>query len=148
MTKVYYKNNTKTKISRSVIANIKRVIKMTVEEEYPENLFEVSVTICNDEYIHKLNKEYRGKDKATDVLSFPILEFDTPEVMTLLGDIIISVDTASKQAEEYGNTLERELCFLAVHSSLHLLGYDHEISEEEEKYMISKQKEILSKAGL
>ncbi len=148
MTKVYYKNNTKTKISRSIIANIKKVIKMTVEEEYPDNLFEVSVTICNDEYIHKLNKEYRGKDKATDVLSFPILEFDTPEVMTLLGDIIISVDTASKQAEEYGNTLERELCFLAVHSSLHLLGYDHEISEEEEKYMISKQKEILSKAGL
>ena len=148
MTKVYYKNNTKTKISRSVIDNIKKVIKMTVEEEYPQNLFEVSVTICNDEYIHKLNKEYRGKDKATDVLSFPILEFDTPEVMTLLGDIIISVDTALKQAEEYGNTLERELCFLAVHSSLHLLGYDHEISEEEEKYMISKQKEILSKAGL
>lgn len=148
MTKVYYKNNTKTKISRSVIANIKKVVKMTVEEEYPENLFEVSVTICNDEYIHKLNKEYRGKDKATDVLSFPILEFDTPEVMTLLGDIIISVDTASRQAEEYGNTLERELCFLSVHSSLHLLGYDHEISEEEEKYMISKQKEILSKAGL
>jgi len=148
MTKVYYKNNTKTKISRSVIANIKKVVKMTVEEEYPENLFEVSVTICNDEYIHELNKEYRGKDKATDVLSFPILEFDTPEVMTLLGDIIISVDTASRQAEEYGNTLERELCFLSVHSSLHLLGYDHEISEEEEKYMISKQKEILSKAGL
>ena len=148
MTKVYYKNNTKTKISRSIIANIKKVIKMTVEEEYPDNLFEVSVTICNDEYIHKLNKEYRGKDKATDVLSFPILEFDTPEVMTLLGDIIISVDTASRQAEEYGNTLERELCFLSVHSSLHLLGYDHEISEEEEKYMISKQKEILSKAGL
>ncbi len=148
MTKVYYKNNTKTKISRSVIANIKKVVKMTVEEEYPENLFEVSVTICNDEYIHKLNKEYREKDKSTDVLSFPILEFDTPEVMTLLGDIIISVDTASRQAEEYGNTLERELCFLSVHSSLHLLGYDHEISEEEEKYMISKQKEILSKAGL
>ncbi len=148
MTKVYYKNETKTKIPRSTICNIKKVIKMTVEEEYPDNLFEVSVTICNDEEIHALNKEYRGKDKATDVLSFPMLEFDTPQVMTLLGDIIISVDTAERQAEEYGNTLERELCFLSVHSSLHLLGYDHEISEEDEKYMISKQKEILAKAGL
>ena len=114
----------------------------------PENLFEVSVTICNDEYIHELNKEYRGKDKATDVLSFPILEFDTPEVMTLLGDIIISVDTASKQAEEYGNTLERELCFLAVHSSLHLLGYDHENGGLEAVKMREKEEAVLTRVGL
>lgn len=148
MTKVYYKNQTKAKISQSTICKIKKVIRLTVEEAYPENLFEVSVTICDDDYIHQLNREYRGKDKPTDVLSFPMLEFDTPDVMTLLGDIIISVDTATKQAEEYGNTLERELCFLSVHSSLHLLGYDHETSEEDERYMISKQKEILEKAGL
>ncbi len=148
MTKVYYKNQTKTEITRSTICKIKKVVKLVVEEAYPDNLFEVSVTICDDSYIHELNREYRGKDKPTDVLSFPMLEFNTPDVMTLLGDIIISVDTATKQAEEYGNTLERELCFLAVHSSLHLLGYDHETSEEDERYMISKQKEILGKAGL
>lgn len=148
MTKVYYKNVSKTKISRSTICKIKKVIKMTVEEAYPEHLFEVTVTVCDDDYIHALNKEYRGKDKATDVLSFPMLEFETPEVLTLLGDIIISADTAEKQAEEYGNTLERELCFLSVHSSLHLLGYDHETSVEDEKYMIEKQKEIMKKAGL
>ena len=148
MTKVYYKNLTDKKISRSTICKIKKVIRMTVEEAYPEHQFEVSVTICDDEYIHSLNKEYREKDKPTDVLSFPMLEFDTPDVLTLLGDIIISVDTAERQAEEYGNTLERELCFLSVHSSLHLLGYDHETSEEDEKYMIEKQKEILKEAGL
>lgn len=148
MTKVYYKNETDKKIPRGTVCKIKKVIKMTVEEAYPDNMFEVSVTICDDESIHALNKEYRGKDKATDVLSFPMLEFDTPDVTTLLGDIVISVDTAEKQADEYGNTLERELCFLSVHSSLHLLGYDHETSEEDEKYMIAKQKEILEKAGL
>ena len=76
-----------------------------------------------------------------------MLEFDTPEITTLLGDIIISVDTAEKQAIEYGNTLERELCFLSVHSSLHLLGYDHETSDDDEKYMIEKQKQILKDAG-
>ncbi len=148
MTKVYYKNTTDKKISRSTICKIKKVIKLTVEESYPDHLFEVSVTICDDTYIHQLNKEYRGKDKSTDVLSFPMLEFDTPNIVTLLGDIVISVDTAEKQAQEFGNSLERELCFLAVHSSLHLLGYDHETSEEDEKYMLSKQKEILGKAGL
>ena len=147
MTKVYYKNLTKKKISRSTICKIKKVVKLTVEEAYPEHEFEVSVTICDDGYIHELNKEYRGKDRPTDVLSFPMLEFDTPEITTLLGDIIISVDTAEKQAMEYGNTLERELCFLSVHSSLHLLGYDHETSEDDEKYMIEKQKQILKDAG-
>jgi probable rRNA maturation factor len=147
MTKVYYKNLTNKKISRSTICKIKKVVKLTVEEAYPEHEFEVSVTICDDGYIHELNKEYRGKDRPTDVLSFPMLEFDTPEITTLLGDIIISVDTAEKQAIEYGNTLERELCFLSVHSSLHLLGYDHETSEDDEKYMIEKQKQILKDAG-
>lgn len=147
MTKVYYKNLTNKKISRSTICKIKKVVKLTVEEAYPEHEFEVSVTICDDGYIHELNKEYRGKDRPTDVLSFPMLEFDTPEITTLLGDIIISIDTAEKQAIEYGNTLERELCFLSVHSSLHLLGYDHETSEDDEKYMIEKQKQILKDAG-
>ena len=148
MTNVDYKNISSTKISRSTICKIKKVIKLTVEEAYPNHEFEVSVTVCDDNYIHELNKEYRGKDKPTDVLSFPMLEFDTPEVTTLLGDIIISADTATRQAEEYGNTLERELCFLSVHSSLHLLGYDHETSDEDEKYMIEKQKQILKEAGL
>ncbi len=148
MTKVFYKNKSDWKIPRSTQYKLKKVIKMTVEEAYPEHNFEVYVTICNDDYIHKLNKEYRGKDKPTDVLSFPMLDFDTPDVPTLLGDIIISADTASEQAIKYESLMDVEMCFLAIHSSLHLLGYDHETSTEDEEYMNKKQKEILRKAGL
>ena len=144
MIKTYYTNNSSAKLDISSINLMKRVIKYTVEEEYPEHKFEVQLTVCDDEYIHTLNKQYRDKDKPTDVLSFPMLDFDTPEIMTLLGDIVISVDTAQRQADEAGHSLIREMCFLCIHSALHLLGYDHETSEEDEKYMYAKQDEILS----
>ena len=114
---------------------------------------EISVSIVTNDEIQKLNKEFRNIDKATDVLSFPQLTFEMGEVADLnendeiiLGDIVISIDKAKEQAEEYGHSLEREIAFLTVHSMLHLMGYDHmEVAEEKE--MIKKQKEILQQVG-
>lgn len=126
---------------------IKRVIRTTVAEQYPNHRFEVNVTICDDETIHQINKEHRNIDKPTDVLSFPFYDFDTPNITTLLGDIIISRDTAYRQAKEYGHSPKREFCFLAAHSALHLLGYDHE-TEPERIEMEANQKEILDKLGI
>ena len=104
-----------------------------------ENQYEISLLITNDETIHQLNKEYRQKDKPTDVLSFPMED----EVM--LGDIVISLDTAKNQAQEREIGLEREIVFLFIHGLLHLLGYDHETSVEDEKEMFALQEEILKK---
>ena len=126
---------------------MKRVIRQTVKEHYPNHKFEVNVTICDDKEIHAINKEHRGIDRPTDVLSFPFLDFETPDTMTLLGDIIISRDTAYRQAKEYGHSPKREFCFLAAHSALHLLGYDHE-DEQEREEMEAKQREILDKLGI
>lgn len=131
----------------------------------------VTLTLTDDDGIRELNKEYRGLDKPTDVLSFPMrggegdepaihydddfetIEDENPEVADedpfaeLLGDIVISVPRMHAQAEEYGHSAERELGFLFVHGFLHLLGYDHE-NEEQEREMFAKQEEVLSKAGL
>ena len=126
---------------------MKRVIRKTVSSEYPNHRFEVNVTICDDQEIRTINKEHRGIDRATDVLSFPFLDFDTPDTLTLLGDIIISRDTAYRQAEEYGHSPKREFCFLAAHSALHLLGYDHE-TEPDREVMERRQREILDELGI
>ena len=104
-----------------------------------ENQYEISLLITNDETIHLLNKEYRQKDKPTDVLSFPM------EDDIMLGDIVISLDTAKNQAQEREIGLEREIAFLFIHGLLHLLGYDHETSVEDEKEMFALQEEILKK---
>ena len=117
---------------------------------------EVSVTVVDDKEIQKINKTYRNIDKATDVLSFPMHEYEkaadfdnlddsafNPESgELLLGDIVISAEKVTAQAKEYGHSKEREFAFLLVHSILHLLGYDH-MEEEERLVMESKQKEIL-----
>ena len=109
---------------------------------------EVSVTLCDNEYIQQLNKQYRDKDKHTDVLSFPIYdngEFDMGECISgaVLGDIVISLERAAQQAKEIGNSFLREVAFLTVHSTLHLLGYDHERSEEDDKIQCQKQNDII-----
>lgn len=109
----------------------------------------VSVSIVDNEFIHKMNKEYRNIDRETDVISFAFLDgeenkdaiFHSSQVVAL-GDIYISYEKAIAQAEEYGHSLNRELRFLFVHGLLHLLGYDH-MNEEEEKVMFSLQEEIL-----
>ena len=109
--------------------------------------------------IREQNAALRGIDKPTDVLSFPLLDIneegklelfgeDFAEGAVLLGDILISTEKAMQQATEYGHSLLRELCFLTVHSMLHLLGYDHERSKEEEVLMFQKQEEILSFLGI
>lgn len=120
---------------------------------------EVVVTLVNNERIHELNREYRGVDRPTDVLSFAMNEpgegemeiyldeSDMEEFPNMLGDIIISLPKAQEQAEDFGHSLERELSFLAVHGFLHLLGYDHG-TEEEEKEMFSRQEEVLQQIGL
>ena len=108
---------------------------------------EVSVTFCDDAHIRTLNAEYRKKDAPTDVLSFPIYEkgepYQTPDTPVLLGDIVISLERAREQGEKIGNSLEQEVSFLTVHSTLHLLGYDHETSQEDEDDMFARQKEIV-----
>lgn len=118
-----------------------------------ETDFEVSVLITDDDGIHQINKETRDIDSPTDVLSFPILEFDDDGVMIeesgdydgdmlLLGDIVISLERAKAQAEEYGHTLQREVGFLTVHSTLHLLGFDH-MEEPYTSIMRGREKEIM-----
>ncbi|MFJ7697525.1 rRNA maturation RNase YbeY [Lysinibacillus fusiformis] len=124
----------------------------SVENIEPET--EVSVTFVTNDTIQDINREYRGKDQPTDVISFALEELGEGEVAVtfegmprILGDIIISTDRAKEQAEEYNHSFERELGFLAVHGFLHLLGYDH-MEPEEEKVMFTKQDEILQTFGL
>lgn len=108
---------------------------------------EVSVTFADNEYIHGLNNEYRGMDKPTDVLSFPMYDDGFPyeecQHGCTLGDIVISLEKAEEQANELGHDLIREVAFLAIHSTLHLLGYDHERSPEEDEEQCRRQREIL-----
>lgn len=113
---------------------------------------EVSVVFTDDEYIRELNRQYRGLDKATDVLSFALAEGEEPDVVdgpeeTLLGDIVISLETAVRQAEEFGHGLERELAYLTVHGMLHLSGYDHE-TEAEKAEMRAQEELILAGLGI
>jgi len=113
---------------------------------------EVSVVLADDSYIHELNLEYRGKDCPTDVLSFALDEGDEPDIVdgpeeSLLGDIIISLETAARQAEEYSHSLERELAFLTLHGMLHLLGYDHE-EDDDRQEMRQQEEHILSLLGI
>lgn len=114
----------------------------------------LSLTYTDNEGIRTLNREYRNKDAATDVLSFPMFDTETEEIYALdgtsaeLGDIVISLERAKAQAEEFGHSFERETAFLCVHSVLHLLGYDHERSEEEDMLMREKQRAVMSALGL
>ncbi len=123
---------------------VKKAIEGTLEYEGFSKDCEVSVTFTDNENIRTLNKEYRDIDRETDVLSFPMEDEGNSVV---LGDVVISLEKAKEQAEEYGHSLEREVSFLCVHSCLHLLGYDHETGEEDEKEMFAKQEEVLNKIG-
>ncbi|MHB1151813.1 MAG: rRNA maturation RNase YbeY [Eubacteriales bacterium] len=118
---------------------IKKAVTETLRCEDYRGKAEVSVTLTDDEKIRTLNREYRGKDMPTDVLSFPM------EARGLLGDIVISLERAAYQAELYGHSFERETAFLTVHSMLHLLGYDHETSDEDQHNMFSRQDDILNR---
>ena len=114
-----------------------------------EDDVEVSCVLVDDERIHEINREYRHIDRSTDVISFAMEDNDQFYVEGMprtLGDIFISVDHAKKQAEEYGHSLRREMCFLFTHGILHLLGYDH-IEEDDKSVMRAKEEEILEKFG-
>ncbi|MBM7577629.1 rRNA maturation RNase YbeY [Jeotgalibacillus terrae] len=116
---------------------------------------ECSISFVTNEEIQEINKQYRGKDKSTDVISFALEEMSEEEIEIIsdadmprmLGDIIISVEKAREQAEEYNHTFSRELGFLALHGFLHLLGYDH-MNETEEAEMFGRQNQILKEFGL
>ena len=138
-----------------------RCITHTLEHQAVDVACDIYVMLTDDAGIRELNAEHRQIDRATDVLSFPMLELTPGEPIVvgpleldpetgrlMLGDMVISVERARAQAEEYGHTLERELCFLAVHSTLHLLGYDHEKSPEDEAVHFALQEEILEECGI
>lgn len=144
----------KIKIDTPLKNLIKKAVRTTLRnEKFPDDA-EVSVTLTDNKEIRELNREYRGVDKATDVLSFPMAEDDTnvgdidiDKGAVLLGDIIISVEKIEQQAKEYQHSFERELAYLTIHSTLHLLGYDH-MNSLEEKEMTEKQDKIIESIGL
>ena len=141
-------------IDESMLADIQRALELAGEVYGVENS-EVSVTLTNDQRIHELNLQYRGIDRPTDVLSFAFRDSDEPEIFSdadseqpeILGDIIISIDRAKSQAEEFGHSIRREIVFLTVHGILHLLGYDH-MEETERLEMESEQKFMMERLGI
>ena len=125
---------------------------LTVGRLYGALDAEVSVTLTNDAHIHALNRDYRGVDRPTDVISFALTESEEPEIVgakphEVLGDLVISLERAQAQAEEYGHSALRELSFLTVHGMLHLLGYDH-MEEAERLEMEAEQRAIMEELGI
>ncbi len=160
----YVENETDVIFPFDIELLVQKVAEAVLEAENCPYEAQVNVLLTDNEGIHEFNKEYRGIDRETDVLSFPNLDFtesgifeidesreadyfdpDTGEL--ILGDIIISVDKVCEQAESYGHSQKREFAFLVAHSMLHLCGYDH-MEEQEAKVMESKQEEILTELGI
>lgn len=155
LVKVYISNRQKEeKIPTGIRLLIRRCCHATLELENIEHSCEVSVSFLNDPQIKQLNSEYRNKDTSTDVLSFPLSDGDgnfdinADTGAYVLGDIVISIPTAMRQAKMYGHSLRREIGFLTVHSMLHLLGYDHEDNGIEALKMREKEEMILDSLGL
>ncbi len=151
---IWENEQTKIEITDTLIDTLTACMEKTLEYENFSEPVEVSLTFTDNEKIHKINYETRGIDRPTDVLSFPLLETEEDGTLIIydeditdgilpLGDIVISAEKAVAQAEEFGHSILREFAFLAVHSMLHLLGYDHERGEAEEKEMFQKQENIL-----
>ncbi|GAQ25539.1 endoribonuclease YbeY [Tepidanaerobacter syntrophicus] len=144
----------KIEVSKELEDLIAKVINAALLAENVSGDVEVSIVLVDDEYIQNLNKNYRSIDAPTDVLSFAMREsvdesdisFECEEE-ELLGDVVISLERARSQAEEYGHSIEREIGFLVTHGILHLLGYDHE-TESERAVMRNKEEKILESIGL
>ncbi len=146
-------NQNDIKIPTGIRLLIRKCCHAVLESEGRNESYEISVTFVNDEAIHALNLEHRNIDRSTDVLSFPlgengVYDIDHETGAFLLGDIVISIETAYRQAEVYGHSLEREVGFLTVHSMLHLLGYDHEEGKLQERIMREKEEAILASLGI
>ena len=154
--KVIYENNQdRIPLTYRIKMLVRHAIEETLDYEQYGNPCEVSVTFTDNDGIHKLNRQFRGVDRPTDVLSFPLFDYNgeseeppVDELMGMLGDIVLSLEQAQLQGEEYGHGFEREVAFLTVHSMLHLLGYDHETGEEDEADMRHRQSEIMDRMGL
>lgn len=152
-TRIYIKSEQNVlKIGFFVKTLIRRCCKAVLEEEQFKKNVEISVFFVDDEQIKSLNNKHRNKNAATDVLSFPLCDefgFEIDEKgFAIFGDVVISTQTAIRQAKEYGHSLKREIAFLFVHSMLHLMGYDHETSEKDFKLMRFKEEQILKKLNL
>jgi len=152
--KVYIANQQHAvKIPTGIRLLIRRCCSAVLQMEQFQHPAEISVTFVDNQQIRELNAQYRDKDSATDVLSFPlgedgVYDIDQETGAYLLGDIVISVPRAIEQAELYGHSLRREIGFLTVHSMLHLLGYDHENEGIEAVRMREKEEQVLGKLGL
>ena len=154
-TMIYFLNDQeKFKITYAQKMLVRRAVEATLDYEGYQNNAEISVTFTDNEKIQKINNEFRGIDKPTDVLSFPLTDYESADVPFIdeldgsLGDIVISLERAKEQAEEFGHSFDREIAFLTVHSMLHLLGYDHVNNEEEELDMRRRQSDVLTNMGL
>jgi probable rRNA maturation factor len=153
--KVIITNNQKTvRVPTGVRMLIRRCCNAVLIGEDFKGSAEISVTIVDNDEIHELNLKHRNIDRPTDVLSFPLTSEDgkteiNPDTNAVqLGDVVISLETAVKQAQNYGHSLEREIGFLTVHSMLHLLGYDHETSQLDQRIMREKEESVLEKLGI
>ena len=147
--RIYFESDTDIAVTYSLKMLLRRAVEATLDYEGVDSECEVSLTFTDNDGIHVLNKTYRNIDRATDVLSFPQINYDEGETAEgMLGDIVLSLERAREQAEEFGHSFERECAFLCVHSVLHLLGYDHELSDEDDADMRQRQRDIMKIMGL
>ena len=153
---IYFENRQdKLAVTYKLKMLIRAAVEATLDYEQYANPAEVSITFTDNEDIHALNQKFRGVDRPTDVLSFPLFDYEgeseeppVDELIGMLGDVVLSLEQAARQAEEYGHSFEREVAFLTVHSMLHLLGYDHETGDEDEADMRARQRAIMENLGL
>ena len=152
---IYFNNGQDSfPITYSMKILVRRAVIASLDYEGYGADTEISVTFTDNEGIRAVNSQFRGIDAPTDVLSFPLTDYESvsfpvaDEPESSLGDIVISLERANEQATEFGHSFEREIAFLTVHSMLHLLGYDHVDSEEEDAEMRRRQREILESMGL
>ncbi len=147
-----YVNNLQGQLSagEDLQALAERVVQEVLAAEGVAKEVEVSVVFVDDEYIRRLNRQYRGVDFPTDVLSFAMLEGEPlagKEEELILGDVVVSLPAAQRQSAEYGHSLAREVAYLIVHGMLHLLGYDHQTAEQKQ-VMRTKEEAVLEKLNL
>lgn len=152
-------------VEKDLEENIKEIIDYALKEEQVLIPYEVSLIFVDNEAIREINSDTRGIDRATDVLSFPMLDYDEKKVFKecyldqefsiidlnegnlVLGDIVLSLERAKEQSEEFGHSFIREVCYLVTHSILHLLGYDH-MEDDDKVIMRTREEEILSKFNI
>ena len=140
----------KIDIKDELYEKIEDIVEEVLDYEGYSDDYDISISFVDNKEIHELNKQFRGVDRATDVLSFPMLsdEFEDVEYEEMsLGDIVVSLERALEQSIEYGHSFEREVCFLVCHSMFHLLGYDHD-TEENTREMREKEEAVLTKLNI